>query len=61
MLPDDGNGRASAAGEVLVAALARSHASYYVLALPRAVLGGERLTSFLAQVAPFGSTAAPRR
>ena len=36
-----------------------SHASYYVLALPRAVLGGERLTSFLAQVAPFGCPPPP--
>jgi hypothetical protein len=56
-MPDDGNGRAWPAGEVLVAAVARSHASYYVLALPHAVLGGERLTSFLAQVAPFGCPA----
>jgi hypothetical protein len=58
-VPDDGNGRAWPRGDVLVAALARSHGSYYVLALPHAVLGGERLTSFLARVAPFGCPPTP--
>jgi len=53
-LAGDGTGRAWPAGEVLVAAVGRPGARYYVLALPQAVLGGERLTGFLGQVAPFG-------
>ena len=51
---EHGNGRAWPAGEVLVAALTRPDGQYYALALPQAVLEGETLTSFLAQVAPFG-------
>ena len=48
------NGRSWPAGEVLVAAVTRPETKYYVLAIPQAVLGGEALTDFLAQVAPFG-------
>jgi hypothetical protein len=50
----NGNGRAWPAGEVLVAAVTRPETKYYVLAIPQAVLEGEVLTAFLAQVAPFG-------
>ena len=50
----NGNGRAWPAGEVVVAAVTRPETKYYVLAIPQAVLGGEVLTAFLAQVAPFG-------
>ncbi len=53
-VPDSGNGHSWPAGEVLVAAVSRPDTKYYVLALPQAALGGETLTSFLAQVAPFG-------
>jgi len=53
-LAADGTGRAWPAGDVLVAAVGRTGARYYVLALPQAALGGERLTGFLGQVAPFG-------
>ncbi len=53
-VPDHETGRAWPAGEVLVAAVARPDARYYVLAIPQALLEGEALTSFLAQVAPFG-------
>jgi hypothetical protein len=52
-LPAGGNGHSWPAGEVLVAAVTRPDAKYYVLAIPQA-LGGEALTGFLAQVAPFG-------
>jgi hypothetical protein len=41
-------------GEVLLASVTTSPATRYVLAIPEAVLAGERLTSFLARVAPFG-------
>ena len=51
---ENGNGRAWPAGEVLVAAVTRPDVKFYVLAIPQAVLGGETLTSFLSQVAPFG-------
>src|SRR6266850_6272602 len=51
---ENGNGRAWPAGEVLVAAVTRPDTTYYVLAIPQAALGGEALTSFLSQVAPFG-------
>jgi len=51
---ENGNGRAWPAGEVLVAAVTRPDVKSYVLAIPQAVLGGETLTSFLSQVAPFG-------
>jgi len=51
---ENGNGRAWPAGEVLVAAVPRPDTMYYVLAIPQAALGGEVLTSFLSQVAPFG-------
>src|SRR5262249_4729841 len=53
-LADDGNGRAWPDGEVLLAAVSRPGARYYVLAIPQAALRGETLTSFLGQVAPFG-------
>ena len=53
-LADDGNGRAWPEGEVLLAAVTRPGARYYVLAIPQAALGGETLTGFLGQVAPFG-------
>jgi len=51
---ENGNGGAWPAGEVLVTAVTRPDAKCYVLAIPQAVLGGEALTAFLAQVAPFG-------
>src|SRR5437867_11153485 len=51
---ETGNGRAWPAGEVLIAAVTRPDTKHYVLALPQAALGGEMLTGFLAQVAPFG-------
>ena len=53
-LAGGGNGRAWPAGEVLLAAVSRPDAKYYVLAIPQAALGGETLTNFLGQVAPFG-------
>jgi len=53
-LADGGNGRAWPAGEVVLAAVTRPGARYYVLAIPQAALGGETLTGFLGQVAPFG-------
>ena len=53
-LAENGNGRAWPAEEVLVVALTRPDAKYYVLALPQAALRGEALTSFLDRVAPFG-------
>lgn len=49
-----GNGRAWPAGEVAVAAVTLPHTKYYALTIPQAALGGETLTSFLSQVAPFG-------
>ena len=48
------NGRAWPAGEILLAAQLRPHATRYLLAIPRAVLSGETLTDFLSRVAPFG-------
>ena len=48
------NGRAWPAGEILLAAQTRPHATRYLLAIPRAVLSGETLTDFLGRVAPFG-------
>src|SRR5436309_15338889 len=48
------NGRAWPAGDVLVAAVPRPATTCYVLAIPQAALGGEVLTTFLSQVAPFG-------
>lgn len=56
-MAENGHGGAWPAGEVAVAAVTRPDAKYYVLALPQAVLGGEALTAFLAQVAPFGCPA----
>ena len=53
-LAENGNGRAWPAGDILVAAVDRADTNYYVLALPQVALAGEALTSFLAQVAPFG-------
>ena len=53
-MAENGNGGAWPAGDVLVTAVTRPDAKYYVLAIPQAVLGGEALTAFLAQVAPFG-------
>src|SRR5215813_290657 len=53
-LADSGNGRAWPAGEVLLAVVTRPGAKYYLLAIPQAALGGEALTGFLGQVAPFG-------
>src|SRR5215469_9032683 len=53
-LAENGNGRAWPTDEVLVVALTRPDAKYYVLALPQAALRGEGLTSFLDRVAPFG-------
>ena len=53
-LADSGNGRAWPAGEVLLAAVTRPGAKYCLLAIPQAALGGETLTGFLGQVAPFG-------
>jgi len=55
----DGNGRTWPAGEVLLASVTRPHATHHLLSLPQAVLGGERLTGFLGQVAPFGCPAPP--
>src|SRR5262245_38274940 len=46
--------RAWPAGEVLLASVTTPPATRYVLAVPQAALAGERLTSFLARVAPFG-------
>lgn len=51
---ENGHGSAWPAGEVVVAAVTRPDAKYCVLAIPQAVLGGEALTAFLGQVAPFG-------
>jgi hypothetical protein len=42
------------AGEVLLASISRPHATYCLLAMPDAALGGTALTDFLARVAPFG-------
>jgi len=53
-LADGGNGRAWPADEVVLAAVTRPGARYHVLAIPQAALGGETLTGFLGQVAPFG-------
>ena len=53
-LAENGNGRAWPTDEVLVVALTRPDAKYYVLTLPQAALRGEGLTSFLDRVAPFG-------
>src|SRR5262249_23886286 len=53
-LAGGGNGRAWPAGEGLLAAVSRPDAKYYVLAIPQAALGGETLTNFLGEVAPFG-------
>jgi hypothetical protein len=50
----NGHGGAWPAGEVVVAAVTRPDAKYCVLGIPQAVLGGEALTAFLGQVAPFG-------
>jgi len=54
---ENGNVRGWPAGELLVAAVTRPDATYCVLALPQAALGGQALTTFLAQVAPFGCPA----
>jgi hypothetical protein len=51
---ENGNGRAWPAGEAAVAAVTLADTTYYVLTIPQAALGGEALTSFLSQVAPFG-------
>jgi len=56
---DDREGPAWPACEVLLASATRPHATHYVLALPEAVLEGAGLTSFLAQVAPFGCPPPP--
>jgi|SRR5262245_29650686 len=53
-VPAGGNGHGWPAGEVLLAAVTRPGATYYVLTLPQAALGGEMLTAFLGRVAPFG-------
>jgi len=53
-LPAGGEGRSWPPGEVLIAAVTRPDRKYYLLAIPQAALGGETLTSFLGQVAPFG-------
>ena len=53
-LGENGNGCAWPASDILVAAVNRADTNYYVLALPQVALTGEALTSFLAQVAPFG-------
>lgn len=53
-MAENGHGSAWPAGEVVVAAVTRPDAKYCVLAIPQAVLGGEALTAFLGQVAPFG-------
>ena len=53
-LAEQSNGRVWPAGEVLLAAITRPAAKYCVLAIPQAALGGENLTGFLGQVAPFG-------
>jgi hypothetical protein len=50
----DPAGSAWPAGEVLLASVRKPAATRYVLAIPQAVLAGDELTSFLAQVAPFG-------
>src|SRR2546428_11608664 len=55
----DGNGRPCPAAEVLLASVTSPHATHPLLSLPQAVLGGERLTGFLGQVAPFGCPAPP--
>ena len=57
---DDGReGQGWPVGDVLLASVARPHATHYLLALPEAVLEGEVLTSFLARVAPFGCPPPP--
>jgi hypothetical protein len=53
-VPAGANGHGWPAGEVLLAAVTRPDAKYYVLTLPGAALGGESLTAFLGRVAPFG-------
>jgi hypothetical protein len=55
----DHTGGAWPAGEVLLASVTTSPATRYVLSIPEAVLAGERLTSFLARVAPFGCPPPP--
>ena len=52
-------GGAWPAGEVLLASVTTPPATRYVLAIPQAVLAGERLTNFLARVAPFGCPPPP--
>jgi hypothetical protein len=52
--PAGENGHAWPAGEVLLSAVTRPGAKYYVLTLPQAALRGEALTAFLGRVAPFG-------
>jgi hypothetical protein len=56
---EDPDGRSWPAGEVLLASVTRPHATHYMLAIPQAVFEGERLTSFLARVAPFGCPPRP--
>src|SRR4029453_2887608 len=51
---ENDNGRAWPAGEGAVAAVTLPDTKYYVLTIPQAAIGGEALTSFLSQVAPFG-------
>jgi hypothetical protein len=53
-VPEGRNGHGWPAGEVLLAAVTRPDGKYYALALPQTALGGDRLTDFLGQVAPFG-------
>jgi hypothetical protein len=52
----DGNGTGQAwpGGEVLLVSLIRRDTASWVLVTPQASMAGERLTDFLARVAPFG-------
>ena len=52
-------GRAWPAGDVLLASVTTPHARCYVLSMPPTVLAGEKLTEFLAGVAPFGCPPPP--
>ena len=55
----DHAGGAWPAGDVLLASVTRPPATRYILAIPQAFLAGERLTNFLARVAPFGCPPPP--
>jgi hypothetical protein len=56
-LDDRRDGQGWPVGDLLLTSVIRSRTIHYVLTMPEAVLRGERLTSFLARVAPFGCPA----